>query len=586
MTNMKKYILILTENHNVNIDSYNCIYLGPWCKGDHDKTLNLMVDKCSVKNELTFIGSFQEKISSGLAAELNIIHDVNYSNDYWKILLGSWLFSAISTFSDRINAVEYALDKQSIDFILVQSNLKKFTPKSSYHFLKLSDGSDEYNQYLFSRILQELFDDIDFGVVSFDSLSECSVPDTINSNKSVFRATVKSLRFKVLKTIARFKKTIVTASAIDIRTMKGLFFGTGATPFSAYDDYQSDGGEIDLNKRLLLYKGLKKLGGNAKEQMIIKLISEQIPMIFLEDYCGFVGYSDKKYDVRVANILTGTEIYNNNAFAHFLAISKERGTVLLGVQHGGNYGVNTIGASSIIEQNNFNFFYAWGSNNLGYGDKSSVRVMPSTKLMKNKKKYKDASYSTNILYVLTSVRRYVARQSSIGIPYFNQSYMDNQKKFISYINKEILSNLVIRKYNYERCWDYFSVLKSEFPSIQQDNLEQEFIVSLSSCKLFVVDHLSTTWLESLSLNKPTIMFWSDIYDIDSHVSPYFNSLREVGILHNAPESAAEKINEIYEDIESWWMQDVRQKVVREFCNVFAYMPENPLEMWREELNEI
>ena len=54
----------------------------------------------------------------------------------------------------------------------MQSNLRNFIPKNSYHFLKLSDELDEYNQYLFSRILEELFGDKNIGVVGFDDLSK------------------------------------------------------------------------------------------------------------------------------------------------------------------------------------------------------------------------------------------------------------------------------------------------------------------------------------------------------------------------------------------------------------------------------
>jgi len=146
--------------------------------------------------------------------------------------------------------------------------------------------------------------------------------------------------------------------------------------------------------------------------------------------------------------------------------------------------------------------------------------------------------------------------------------------------------VLIRDYEFDRGWDNFNVLASEFQYLKRDNSDQAFIRSLSYCRIFVVDHLSTTWLESLSLNKPTIMFWSDIYDIDANILPHFNKLREVGVLHDTPELAAKKINEVYDWAEDWWFQIDRQKAIKEFCDVFVYMPENPLKEWRIELKRI
>lgn len=587
MLKLKKNILILTQNHNVNTDKYNCIYIGPWCKEDASKTLNWMTDSSSIKKELEFIETLHEKIVVKLAKKLNIIHNTTYSNKYWRILLSSWLFSAIGVFSDRINALEYAFKNRRVDFILMQSNLRSFIPKNSYHFLKLSDELDEYNQYLFSRILEELFGDKNIGVVGFDDLSKDVVRDTYNARKGLFGSIIQGVTFNALKILAKFKKTLVSNSAIDLITMQSLFFGTNATPFIVCEDYISGDVKVNKNKRVSLFNEIKDLASNQQERAIIKLISEQIPVIFLEDYCEYAKYTKKKYNIKIQNIITSAEIYNDSAFTHFMAISKEKGARLLGMQHGGNYGIDTTSMHNIVEMNNYDFFYTWGEKNSGYGRRSIIRVMPSIKLMKNKIRYSARdSNNINILYTLTSIRKYVSRQNSLESPYFNQSYMGNQNRFISTIDNNLLPNLIIRNYDYDRGWNYFGVLEKLFPGIRQDNLNQEFIKSLSDCKLYVVDHLATTWIESLSLNKPTIMFWNDIYDIDVHIEPYLSKLSEAGILHATPELAAEQINEIYKDLENWWMQDARQEVVKELCDMFAYMPDNPLRMWRKELKDL
>ena len=123
-------------------------------------------------------------------------------------------------------------------------------PKNSYHFLKLSDELDEYNQYLFSRILEELFSDKNIGVVGFDDLTKDVVRDTYNSRKGLFGSIIKGVTFNALKILAKFKKTLVSNSAIDLITMQSLFFGTNATPFIVCEDYISGDVKVNQNKRV------------------------------------------------------------------------------------------------------------------------------------------------------------------------------------------------------------------------------------------------------------------------------------------------------------------------------------------------
>jgi putative transferase (TIGR04331 family) len=103
-------------------------------------------------------------------------------------------------------------------------------------------------------------------------------------------------------------------------------------------------------------------------------------------------------------------------------------------------------------------------------------------------------------------------------------------------------------------------------------------------RLCIHDYLGTTWLETLSMNFPTVVFCdpSRIKIIES-AQPYLDDLRLINILHDSPESAAEFINKIYEDPMSWWMSSELQQVREKFCNQFARKSENWLEEWKEEL---
>ena len=53
----------------------------------------------------------------------------------------------------------------------------------------------------------------------------------------------------------------------------------------------------------------------------------------------------------------------------------------------------------------------------------------------------------------------------------------------------------------------------------------------------------------------------------------------VGIIAETPEKLAALVNTIHNDVEGWWNEPERQKVVNKICNKYAYFPKNAKEIW-------
>jgi len=60
--------------------------------------------------------------------------------------------------------------------------------------------------------------------------------------------------------------------------------------------------------------------------------------------------------------------------------------------------------------------------------------------------------------------------------------------------------------------------------------------------------------------------------------PYFDALRNVGISFNNGSEAAEKVNEIWDDVEGWWQQPDVQKARKDWARQYASTSKN----WRRE----
>jgi putative transferase (TIGR04331 family) len=104
--------------------------------------------------------------------------------------------------------------------------------------------------------------------------------------------------------------------------------------------------------------------------------------------------------------------------------------------------------------------------------------------------------------------------------------------------------------------------------------------------LFISTYNATTYLESLLWNIPTIIFWDGKYwEVTKEAESYFNLLRDVGIFHDTPESAANKMAEIWDDVDKWWQDEELQKVRIEFCDYFSRIPDNPLQVLQATLDK-
>ena len=75
---------------------------------------------------------------------------------------------------------------------------------------------------------------------------------------------------------------------------------------------------------------------------------------------------------------------------------------------------------------------------------------------------------------------------------------------------------------------------------------------------------------ALAGNVPTVCYWNpEFFSIAPQAAPFFDSLADCGIFHDQPDSAAEHINAIWDDVAGWWESVPVQKARNEWKNQFA-----------------
>ena len=88
----------------------------------------------------------------------------------------------------------------------------------------------------------------------------------------------------------------------------------------------------------------------------------------------------------------------------------------------------------------------------------------------------------------------------------------------------------------------------------------------------------------MTFNFPTVIFWDERYfELRDEAIPFYDKLREAGILYYDASEAAEHVSTIFDDPMAWWMQEKVQSAKTEFCQQYAYVAKAPIEEWAREL---
>ena len=289
--------------------------------------------------------------------------------------------------------------------------------------------------------------------------------------------------------------------------------------------------------------GSIRFGDNEFEKMLLPLLSQGLPKCMLEGFSRNRAAVRAKCEYPPKAIMSAIGWYCNEEFKVFAAESAEKGTSLLGVQHGGGYGMLEYLFQEEFELSVTDRFFSWGWTKNG----SHAKIMPvsATKLI-NEKNKQDNKVSGDILYVTSAIFRYMFCYP-VGED-FNEDYLHQQSIFLSHLSQNVKERLVIRPHREDGGIDFQQRFRDIIPDVRIDTWAQPF--SGRDYGLLVCDHpcYSTTFIESLANNKPTIIF-ANPRVAANRLSPrakgHWNRLKEIGISY---EGAVEASTENWRDL--------------------------------------
>jgi putative transferase (TIGR04331 family) len=580
--NETEYFLATTANEEFWDTSKAILYLGEWCrrysKRDFWEPLNGNIvntpwdDNEKIKHAYFYINDVYERLLPLLADQLNLLHNVNFGLRYWRILLGPWLQTYISAIYDRYMTLKIVIDNYPRFTTIGLSEKLFITPRDTLEFNEKMK-TDLYNLQIFTRILNNLG-------IEFPRKKIIGEKDFFEKKLSnnFLKLLIKKIHNNMIK---RGKKEhiIIKNSYFPRLTELKLLLNTLGRVRPCYDvNYQLPLAYLNVENRRML-KGIH-LNNDEFELLLIKLLPEDLPVCFIESYEFIKNIAQYEYPRKTKVIYSANSWYFDEPFKQWSALSAEQGTVLVGAQHGGNYGSLAFMNGELHELMITDRYYSWGWSRSDFTSK--VIPMPSSKLT-NRSLIGASNKKEGILYVGTIYPRYLM-QFPTTIVEFNK-YVNSQLLFANAISPAIRSQMRVRLHREDHGWDFSKRWKEHYPEVSLEKWDVSFLKSLKNSRLYVCDHLSTTFLEALSSDIPTILFWNyNSHELKTEAKPFYEELRAVEILHDTPESAANLINTIYQDVETWWNDKKRQSIRQRFCNQFARTSPNAIEEWTSEFN--
>ncbi|MDB4616935.1 LIC12162 family protein [Synechococcus sp. AH-551-E11] len=585
----KEWFLATTANESFWDTSKPILFLGEWCQrysqrahweGLEGLLLEGPFDNTeSLNKAYRFVGEVYEHVLPLLGDALNELHATEYGNRYWRIVIGPWLYWYITVIYDRYLCLKGALADYPGLVTIGLSECSFVTPSNTIEFVNLV-RSDLFNLQIYTNILAALGKEF--------PRKSTQVESTHGGNK-----TLASLwKIKIRAVISRVFSSI-TAHATPSIVLHNTYFSRACEFWLALRaagrilpnfGFEPSVREPSLRNDTPYNRSNMKqipLGNGEFEKCLSSGLSMDIPKCFFENFKAIDAKAKIFYSKPIKAIFSANSWYFDEVFKQFAASSAENGTLLLGTSHGGDYGGLCLMAAEDHETAIVDCYYSWGWNRDNC--KATVIPMPATKLM-GRKKISANNSGVGALWVITTSSRYLLELPFT--PKLFDEYLSWQCRFVKTLREDIVSEISVRPHFSDHGWDIVQRLKDCIPHIPVETWGVPFQQRLRECRLYICDHLSTTFAEALAINKPTILFWNpQANELRPEAQFYYDLLRSNGILFDTPEVAAAAVNDVYYDVKTWWNQPDRQAAIQIFCEQFARTSPNAIALWDEELRK-
>ncbi|MBT8633203.1 transferase [Polynucleobacter paneuropaeus] len=561
------------------------LFLGEWCRRYDRRHVWEKLDASVAspyglgqeKKDIDYAEAriLEAKIFPIFCSLLNKCHSVQYSERFWRIVLGHWFRRYIDTMFNRVKTIEHCLREYQISKTVVYAHgsYSLATQDSSAAIWAFSD--DRWNSALYGRIL-ELLDPIGCSIeeiseskltgFGFDCLSGCPAPKMSARKWAYHKLTT------LLGWLSRDKDAFIIGTYLPKQVDLKLQLVLGQIPQLHTAQKIANAGKPLQDLRKKLAENLLVNPVSSLEKILSLMLFELLPICYLEGLPRLKELADRQpWPKKPKFIFTSNNFDTDEVFKFWAATKIESGSKYYVGQHGNGYGTWRY-MSPTIEEITADSFLTWGwTDGLPQHVPAFIFKASGIKALRSSKE-------GGLLLIETCLGHRITTWDST---YEFCQYYEEQKIFVSKLENEPRKNLIIRlsPASDDLGWNEKSRWKTFDAELNIDIGKMPIMDLIAKSRLVVHSYDSTGILETLSQNIPTLAFWQNSLEhLSDSAKPYYQMLINAGIIHLDPESIAKKVNEIWGDIDAWWMRDDVKNARQQFCNHYARQVKDPIKI--------
>ena len=293
------------------------------------------------------------------------------------------------------------------------------------------------------------------------------------------------------------------------------------------------------------------------------MIWRYMPISYLEGYKQILKSVEKKpWPKKPKVVFTSNSHISNDEFKVWLAEKKNKKLKILIGQHGGNLTTTSFSSHFDHEIKICDNYLALGKKNFGI-----KKIKPFFNFLVKYKKNKIQNKS-KCLIILNTYPKYSHAITSSVTSFQYLDYINEQTVLINNLDAKIKKKCILRLHKEEKNYKWHTArrIKRASKSILIDEGNKDIIKLIRDSKICVVTTNGTSYLESLNMNIPTLIFFNKKFDtLNQNVKKDFMVLKKNKIYFDDPIKLSNHLNKIWDNVETWWNSKKIQNVVEKFC---------------------
>ena len=583
MSTIPRFLITTADERTWKFDR-PVLFLGEWCRlydrrhiwQDMDAIVAAPYGLGQTKKDSdhTEARMMEDKLFLVLCEVLNQYHGLQHGKRFWRIILGHWLHRYVDVMLNRVKTLQQCLNVHQISGTTAYSydHYSLATTDSNSAILAFND--DRWNNVLTLRILNLLgLDGCPVEVIA------CSAVEGFNYNDIV---TIPPFKKKILKRglnllgklascLVRDNDAFIINSYLPKNEEVKLQLAFGQCPQLWVSKKLGMSENPDRVLRENLAQRIGSKSSNSLYDILTVMVFELLPVCFLEGLIHLKKLvENQSWPKNPKLIFTSNNFDTDEVFKMWAATKVESGIKYIIGQHGNNYGVTRHHLNPSNEEITSDKFLTWGWSN-GMPQHTPAFIF---KTVNAKAQLYNQKGGVLLIELHLSDRVTTWDGTAEHIDYFKA-----QGSFIRKLASKPKQNLTIRLHSASKNtkWSDQARWKAFDPELKVETGLVAICDLIANSRLVVHSYDSTGILETLSQNIPTLAFWQNGFDhLRESAKPYYQILVDAEIVHLTPESVAQKVNVVWDDVDGWWAQNKVQVARKKFCDRYAKVTNNPL----------